>query len=198
MSTDKDTRIKLLKSAEKEFILKGYSTASLRAICKDCGVTTGALYFFFKDKDDLFEEVARGALADLYRVINEHFSAESEAESFDGRESDIEAAASVVRALFARRELFLMLLTRAQGSGLENLRDTFVAYVEKHYTGFAKQFEKATGKKCRSKKMIHWVAHSQVDVFVFLLEHCETEEEALEQIPGIVLYLTGGWYSMFE
>ena len=47
---NKETRKKLLECAKKEFLAKGYMKASLRNICKDAGVTTGALYFFFKDK----------------------------------------------------------------------------------------------------------------------------------------------------
>ena len=52
-----DTRHKLLKSAEQEFALQGYDKASLRQICAHAGVTTGALYFFFDNKEDLFRNV---------------------------------------------------------------------------------------------------------------------------------------------
>ena len=54
MNDEKETRKKLQESAMQEFLEKGFMKASLRSICKNAGVTTGALYFFFQDKDDLF------------------------------------------------------------------------------------------------------------------------------------------------
>ena len=43
---NKETRQHLLECAKREFLEKGYMKASLRNICKEAGVTTGALYFF--------------------------------------------------------------------------------------------------------------------------------------------------------
>ena len=53
MKDERETKDKLLISAKQEFLEKGYQKASLRNICKNAGVTTGALYFFFQDKEDL-------------------------------------------------------------------------------------------------------------------------------------------------
>ena len=39
---EKETKRRLLESAKKEFLEKGYLQASLRNICKNAGVTTGA------------------------------------------------------------------------------------------------------------------------------------------------------------
>ena len=50
---DSETKIHLIQCAKKEFMEKGFAGASLRGICQKAGVTTGALYFFFQDKDDL-------------------------------------------------------------------------------------------------------------------------------------------------
>ena len=50
---DSETKIHLIQCAKKEFMEKGFVGASLRGICQKAGVTTGALYFFFQDKDDL-------------------------------------------------------------------------------------------------------------------------------------------------
>ena len=55
MEKDKATKERLLESARREFLEKGYMKASLRTICKNAGVTTGVLYFFFQDKADLYE-----------------------------------------------------------------------------------------------------------------------------------------------
>lgn len=46
MGADRETKEKLLASAKAEFMEKGYAKASLRKICANAGVTTGALYFF--------------------------------------------------------------------------------------------------------------------------------------------------------
>ena len=54
MKKSQETKNNLLASAKTEFFEKGYMQASLRNICKNAGVTTGAMYFFFEDKEDLF------------------------------------------------------------------------------------------------------------------------------------------------
>ena len=66
LKEEKETRAKLLASAKAEFLEKGYMQASLRNICKNAGVTTGALYFFFKDKEDVFASLIEEPLHGLY------------------------------------------------------------------------------------------------------------------------------------
>lgn len=54
----KATRGKLLAAAEKVFAEKGYDGAKLSDIAEAAGVSVGAVYFRFKDKDALFCGVA--------------------------------------------------------------------------------------------------------------------------------------------
>ena len=65
MGDELETREKLLESAMAEFSENGYMKASLRKICADAGVTTGALYFFFKNKNDLFKAIVDEPLKEL-------------------------------------------------------------------------------------------------------------------------------------
>ena len=62
-----DRRIdpKILKSAEEEFMEKGFADASLREICKKAGVTTGAMYKRYPGKEALFEAVVGPTLQDI-------------------------------------------------------------------------------------------------------------------------------------
>lgn len=53
---------------------KGYNKASLRSICVNAGVTTGALYFFFKDKGDLYKQCIGDAVDGLYNILQTHFN----------------------------------------------------------------------------------------------------------------------------
>ncbi|MCR4790946.1 MAG: TetR/AcrR family transcriptional regulator, partial [Treponemataceae bacterium] len=52
---ESETLNKILTAANEEFSQKGFSSASLRTIVKKAGVTTGALYGYFKSKEELFD-----------------------------------------------------------------------------------------------------------------------------------------------
>lgn len=52
-----ETRKWILNSATEEFYEKGYQDSSLRHICTNVGVTTGAVYFLFKNKEELFKTI---------------------------------------------------------------------------------------------------------------------------------------------
>ena len=73
---EKETKRRLLESAKKEFLEKGYLQASLRNICKNAGVTTGALYFFFEGKEALFAELVEEPLQILKKIMLQHYEDE--------------------------------------------------------------------------------------------------------------------------
>lgn len=62
---DRSIDPRILSSAKKEFLQKGFLNASLQEICKEAGVTTGALYKRFKGKEELFCAVVQGTVDDL-------------------------------------------------------------------------------------------------------------------------------------
>ncbi len=203
MDNDKETKKKLIKSAKKEFLEKGYTKASLRNICKNAGVTTGALYFFFKDKDELFESTFGGAMLALKNAIGSHFNQETGADLIDlspqGMKDDFESAQIILSVLFEYREEFDLLLNRSQGSRYENIVDEFVDMVYKHYLNIYSKWKGYGSKKQlkeEEKFIVHWMSHDQIDIFIHLLTHCKDEKQALAQMRNMFNYMVGGWIAV--
>ena len=203
----RETIEKLLKSAKKEFIEKGYMKASLRNICKDAGVTTGALYFFFQDKEDLFAKVVGRPLQELRSVLESHMLEEiSELKDYvPGRtidlEEDMQAAAQIVKLLFKYKEEYELLITKSQGSQFEHIIDEVADDLNKHYLELFAGMKGYSSKRQMTnedKFVVHWMAHDQVEAFIHLLTHCKTEKEALKQLKGMFGYIIGGWFGVLE
>ena len=62
---DKTIDQRILNAAKEEFLEKGYMKASLRQICADAGVTTGALYNRYAGKDELFRAIVSPFVEEL-------------------------------------------------------------------------------------------------------------------------------------
>lgn len=215
LENEKETKKRLLECALKEFSEKGYMKASLRNICKEAGVTTGALYFFFKDKEDLFACLVGEPLMKLKELIKLHFEEEytdsqkamkgevkvSQIALMDGFEDDLEISSQIIQYLFQNKEQFSLLLTKAQGSQFENILDQMVGMVESHYVGMY-----ATMKGYHSKKeitnedrfLIHWMAHDQIEIFIHVFIHCKSVKEAIMQIQNLTTYMIGGWLAVIN
>lgn len=202
MGADRETKEKLLASAKTEFMEKGYAKASLRKICANAGVTTGALYFFFKDKEDLLKSLVEPPLDGLAAVIKKHFSYELEINSdFVSTESDsddIVTAKEIVRFLYRYYDEFLILLTKSQGSEYENIVDGFADMAEQHYNKLVNAVVQKYGVKKPSKYMLHWMSHLQVNAFVHLLIHEPDEKKAIKEIESLVIFLLNGWNGMLH
>ena len=57
--------IRLLEGALSLFSKKGYEGASVREIIEEAGVTRPVLYYYFKNKEDLFRKLVRKCLAEM-------------------------------------------------------------------------------------------------------------------------------------
>ncbi len=202
MKDNRETKKKLLASAKREFMEKGYMQASLRCICKNADVTTGALYFFFKDKEDLFASLVEAPLDELSEVMDRHFAEEigdaGSGWTWKGDFSrDVDAAKQIIHCLYRCRDEFLMILTKSQGSRFETCAEQFVSVSETHYRRLAEMFAERI-ETAPDNYMIHWTAHMTVDIFVHMLSHEPSEEAAIAHIEPIVKYLVSGWFGMMS
>jgi len=65
---DPDKRANIILVASEEFAALGYEKASLNTIIARCGMSKGAMYYYFADKDDLYETILDDFFATLFAV----------------------------------------------------------------------------------------------------------------------------------
>ncbi|MBS6367053.1 MAG: helix-turn-helix transcriptional regulator, partial [Clostridiales bacterium] len=73
-------RADLLEAGKREFREKGYQSASLRSIASSLGVTTGAIYCYYTDKEALFDGLVKEPAQELvarYRTLQQTFAGRS-------------------------------------------------------------------------------------------------------------------------
>ena len=201
MPDEKATREKLTECARQEFLEKGYMKASLRSICKKAGVTTGALYFFFQNKEALLSAVVEDTLGGLKEIIRSHLSMELDTEAQTAMtkdaSEDIRCAKEALHYLYQHYDIVLILLTKSQGSVYETIADGFVDVFEEHYDRLTEQISVKLGVPKPDRYILHWLSHMQIDAFVHLLTHEKEEEKALRSIEQIISYLVAGWAGIF-
>jgi len=65
----KGLRRQILIQATRLFVNRGYSSISMREIAEACGVTKAALYYHFKDKENLILAILESYLDEVERLI---------------------------------------------------------------------------------------------------------------------------------
>jgi len=131
---------RILESAKKEFLAHGFEKASLKAICGDAGVTTGALYKRFKGKEELFFAVT----ADTVNALNDFVKMRSSANMRDLTDDMLIKAWEMngnmlpwLDFLYRYHDGFVLLISRAAGTRYENFQHDFVeAMTTKTYEYF--------------------------------------------------------------
>ena len=197
MQDEKQTRQKLIDSAKKEFLAKGYAKASLRSICADAGVTTGALYFFFENKEDLFAAIVDPPLNGLKNILFQHFKDDVEEMSGIDSLEDIDTDHSeisdrIVGYIYENYDSFMLLLTASENTVYENVVDEVVSMVERSIQPSLSMLKGYTV----DEYMSHWMAHISMDSFIHVIRHEKDVEKAKVRLRAILNYLVTGWLQL--
>ena len=194
---DYEKRKKLIEAGKKEFLEKGYNKASLRKICSDAGVTTGALYFFFENKEDLYSSIVNPPLMKLKKMVIEHFKEDqaflSNMDSLDlGNLDHSDIADMLVDHVYKNYDSFILLLSGSKEDALENGIDEFVEILEQSTIAMV------SGSKFYTYDpfMTHWMAHTTVDSMVHVIKHEKDVNVAKKRIQSIMNYLVIGWVKL--
>ncbi len=187
----------LIEAAKKEFLEKGYNKASLRTICSKAGVTTGALYFFFENKAELFAAIVDEPLKGLKKLVATHFKEDSMYMSKLGSLSEIELDHSdesdmFIEYIYDYRDNFMLILNSSENTVYENCVDEFVVMIEKSIPMMMSGMKGYT----YDEYMSHWMAHLTIDAFINVIKHIEDKEEAKRRMRPILNYLVKGWVEL--
>lgn len=183
------TRADLLDAATAEFARRGFQKASLRKICADAGVTTGALYFFFKNKEDLFREVIAPVERDFGKLI-ELFS-EKEFPIGEAQEGWVAGeAVECLAELYENRDAVTVVLNNRDVPEVAGFFSRSISEAEERVKSALE--ESGQGDGFYDPFLVHWYAHLQVELVLHTIEHSESVKEAEEHMQKMVLFVRGG------
>ena len=174
-----DTHAKILDCGKKHFLKNGFEKASLRDICKDAGVTTGAFYRHFSDKNELFEEV----VSPIANKIIDNFL-KYEKVSINGLKTNQEETVAKVHIdgtietalfLFDNKEMYALLINGSFGSSYANF------------------LEKDNSYEHISNKGFHIINHSHFLALTEAVLHSENKDELIENARLVSRFFSGGW-----
>lgn len=209
-----ETRAALLKAATEEFAEYGFEKSSLRRICTRAGVTTGALYASFRDKDDLFENVIKPVTDHIDSVMGEHYRRERESAGRDlldpaGEEEDVNAVLSLLRYYYRNRQVCSVLFSHREHPAVAAFFDRLIGQIDAQGKAVAALIREGisagAGEKSGDEEVseftadtIHWFSHLQVDMVFYLIGHETEEREAEMQARNMVRFMRGGFYALLH
>mgnify|MGYP000917846682 CR=1 FL=1 len=192
------THEKIIESGKLNFLNDGYERSNLRKICKDAGVTTGAFYRHFDDKEDLFISLVEPLVKELLGFYNKF-----EEESFqdiekncgqDLAEINIDGSIESALYMFSKKELFNLLIYNSYGTKYENFIELLV---EKEDINRQKALQIISKKKNIKveipKEAMHLLNHAFINALCEIVIHSQTEEEVKTNTRIVSKFFYDGW-----
>lgn len=192
------THKKIIDSGKLNFLNDGYERSNLRKICKDAGVTTGAFYRHFEDKEDLFISLVEPLAKELLDFYDKY-----EEESFRDIEKNcgqnlaginIDGSIESTLYMFSKKEMFNILIYKAYGTKYDNFIELLV---EKEDINRHKAFQIISKKKNIEaeipKEAMHLLNHAYINALCEIVIHSQTEEEVKINTRIISKFFYDGW-----
>ena len=195
--TELATRDRILEAARREFLEKGYKGAWLRDIAKKAGVTTGALYGYFKNKEELFGALVREAyegIQDIYARTLEGFAAlPAEQQQADMEDIAIQATLRMTNYMYSHRDAFKLILCCSQDTEYADLTERMARLDEQATSRFA-QTTAAAGMPFQrtTPRLEHILTTGLFTMFFELIVHDVPREEADDYVVSLIHFYTAG------
>lgn len=186
------------KAAKKEFLEKGYKTASLRNIVKMAGVTTGAFYGYYKSKEELFDALVEKQ----YQYVMEHFcEAQEQFAELPPKEqpehlSEISGDCLLDILLYAQdyTDEFRLLLCCSEGTRYENMIDQMVEIEVDATHRYQKTLTEIGSLSPEIDPMLeHMLATGMFNTYFEMIIHQMPLVQAKNYLKNMREFYTAGW-----
>ena len=196
-----ETKKKLLESAKKEFLEKGFMNASLRTIAANAGVTTGAMYRHFKDKDAFFCALVDDVIDYVTQMVmlanTENHQLFDQMAIKTHMAFETESASHLIDYMYENFDVFTLLLTKSAGSTHEHFQDEICDLYTQNFDKIYKWMYK---NKIATKKIpqmtVHTIASTVINAYCEIILHKMEKKDALAFIYSIIEYSNYGCMHM--
>ena len=197
-----ETKECILKAAKDEFLKCGFQGSSLRRICSAAGVTTGAIYFFFDGKEDLFKTVIESVTIPFMEFMKKHYDSEHEfleKDSKDNLEGDYEISSVLIDFYFKNKQTWDIVLAHVGHPVVQKFLDEFVEGSTEHYIYLLNLANQVNPRKQPIDRFaIHQFVHMQADTMLTLISHDFTKEEMLLHSKTVTKMLRGAFTTLLS
>ena len=126
---ESDTLRRILDAAAPLFVERGYQGVSMREIGEAVGITKAALYYHFKDKEELFMAILRESLDEITVILDESEAREATARGQIGR------AMQGLFSLPAERRALIRVATQEMAHVSPEVRAAFNTVYQEKFVG---------------------------------------------------------------
>ena len=177
----------IIRAGKQEFLKYGYKGASLRNICKQAGVTTGAFYFQFENKEQLLDEILRPVITYFSAMVQK-----STMEEFEGESSSADGDEQMLEMLWNYKEECQILLEGTAGTAYEKV---FEELQEGLRQGFLLLFGKY-GISDVDEKLLDVIVRMRVESYLTIIRKEYTLEETKKLARQIGIYCDAGFEAL--
>lgn len=169
-------------------------------MCSSAHMTTGALYFFFRDKADVYDAIVGETALEAQEIIRNMARREiSEEDDIADVSASVKLGESLVNLYYNHPVEAKLLLECSQGSHYEGFREMLRDSIESRLRKLIDHRIKGEGETfVYDDKMIDWMTQMEVDGMLYALSISQSREEALSFIKKTVLFQKAGFNRLYR
>ena len=197
MQVKKDNiKEKIITSARREFLDHGYAEASLRVIAEKAGLTKGAIYSYFENKDALFCALTAPAVRFIeneFQYDESCYTAITRENSPDSFEANIQGFRNYAHAVLDHYESFKLLLFCAAGSSLQDYKERIIQLYAQNFHKRLPLYTKTENcKGVISEMFVHTLAATYISFLEELVLHEPNRTEADDYAVQMAIFIRSG------
>jgi AcrR family transcriptional regulator len=197
------TKDSILAIARQEFLSKGFRDASLRQIAKQANGTTGIIYTYFKNKNDLFETLVQPLLHQFEkRLATDEISIKeaSEQMGLSPKAWVTKNLKFLIGLVEAYPDEMRLLFLKAQGSELENYKDMLIQEGTRRSVAIFRTLKrkKSFNNQELSEFFVLNLVKYVINVVVEMMKQNNSPEQIAFYENEITSFLFSGWKGLVE
>lgn len=187
----------LLEAGKKVFLKEGFQNASLRKIAATLGVTTGAIYRYYTDKESLFDAIVSKDAEELetrYRIAQQEYASLPLEEQMKGLSGVSEENMWMMEFIYDHFDIFKLITCDSVGTRYEHYIDTLVEIEANSALQLAEQMKEAGyDLPLLDEDLAHMISSGLFNCVFETVRHDMPREKAFAYIGSYQLFYTAGW-----
>lgn len=188
---------KIVEAATAEFMEHGFHNASLRNIAKSAGLSTGALYTRYENKDVLFCSLVESVLLKIASEFEPMQNLYMEAKKSGDLEQIMKAIQQeekiYLQILFEHYDECILFICRSEGSSIQKKLEMMMEVKAKQTVEFLKELS----KRDVDFDGIELILTEQFQYYKLVLQKGYNKERAISCMKSVESFMEAGWKDLF-